>query len=281
MLQNKMYSCAACAYKTDRKYRWDRHINTERHKIVLKMPHECDKCGKKYKHLPSLSRHRNMCYAELLVPEKRNEDELINTVKQLMLQNKELMNHIQINNNTMTNSHNTQNNNSFNLNFFLNEKCKYAMNMEEFMDLIVPTMKDMTNIMQYGLASTLVMRMSEKLATMEETERPIHCTDLKREIFLINKRKRTEKIANWVKDVDFSILLGDLKVKGKDMLGFLKVWEFDNPGFNDVTHPKNDEYLNLIRGMMEILDDHKQKISKELAKTCKINKCATDLVETL
>lgn len=113
---------------------------------------------------------------------------------------KEIILEIVKNGTTNTNhSHNTTNshNKSFNLNFFLNETCKHAMNITEFVDSIKLQLSDFINVGEVGFIEGISNMIVKNLNSLDETVRPIHCTDQKRETFYVkdeNKWERKKKI---------------------------------------------------------------------------------------
>ena len=94
------------------------------------------------------------------------------------------------------NSHNNNNNKTFNLQFFLNETCKDAINLTDFINSIVLKLSDIDNIGEVGLAKGLANRIVSEMSLLGETKRPIHCTDVKREVMYVKDDNKWEKDVN-------------------------------------------------------------------------------------
>ena len=157
------------------------------------------KCGKKYKTRSGFYKHNSKClllqyegnqngYADDFVPTNNVEillKALIEKNDSILEENKELRNEIKNlkMGNTMINSNN--NNNSFNINMFLNEKCKNAMNLEDFVKKIKLTLEDLNFTKENGYAKGISNIFIKNLNDMDVTERPIHCSDQKRLQFYV------------------------------------------------------------------------------------------------
>ena len=208
------YSCETCNYITVRKSNYDKHILSLKHisaGIQQKNKYICDNCNKEYKNRSGLWKHNQMC-----IPlQKIEETEKPNTanitpelVIEIIKQNQEFKNLLieqskqiielsknNVTNNTTNNTTNNSHNKTFNLQFFLNETCKDAINLTEFADSIVLTLSDIDNIGEVGLAKGLADIIVSELNLLGETKRPIHCTDVKREVMYVKHENK------WVKDV--------------------------------------------------------------------------------
>jgi hypothetical protein len=178
-------------------------LSTDKHKILqnptskkfqTEKLHICD-CGKKYKHSSTLFAHKKQCIAKNIENATDNtklceldKDELI---IQLLKQNKELIEVLKngTNNNNNTNSHNK----TFNLQFFLNETCKGAMNIMDFVDSIKLQLSDLERVGEIGYVEGISNIIVKNLNDLDITERPIHCTDKKRETIYIKDEDKWEK----------------------------------------------------------------------------------------
>ena len=214
-----IFYCKICDYTCSKQSQWDRHINTRKHKNVDKLltnvdilgpkkVHTCY-CGKIYSHRQSLSIHKKKC--NINENSENNEDsensdnsenidkkdELINY---LIKENQEFKNLIleivkkdtttnNNNNITTTNSHNK----TFNLQFFLNETCKDAMNIMDFVDSLKLQLSDLENVGKIGFVEGISNIIVKNLNSLDETKRPIHCTDSKREVMYVKDEDKWEK----------------------------------------------------------------------------------------
>ena len=191
------YCCEKCNYNTVRKNDYAAHLLTAKHKVahISSNEHKCDNCSKIYQTSSGLRKHKKIC-----VPIIPSKDELIMT---LINQNAELHEKMielckngsvntTINNNT--NSHN--NNKTFNLQFFLNETCKDAMNISDFVNSVVLKLQDIENIGEVGYPDGVSKMVITQFNSLGETKRPIHCTDLKRDIIYVKDNDKWEKDTN-------------------------------------------------------------------------------------
>jgi hypothetical protein len=216
------FSCNNCDFKCYYKSEYNRHIETVKHKKITndnikqvenKKAHSCQ-CGKKYKHPSGLSRHKLKCNESGVTNELASIDETTNLsafVMDLISQNKELMNLLVVqnqenkemhktikeilpkmgNNNTTTN--NNTNNNQFNLQVFLNEDCKDALNFSEFIEQIQISFQDLENQAENGYVKGISKLFIENLQGLGTHKRPIHCTDKKRKTLYIKENNTWDK----------------------------------------------------------------------------------------
>ena len=210
------YSCEKCNYITVRKNNYERHLLTARHLMEMSehktsTTFECDNCNKIYQTSAGLWKHKKNCIIEPIAT--CDKDELIMDVLQ---QNKEL-NKLLIEqtkkaaelhekiielckngvvNNSINNSINNSHNKSFNLNFFLNETCKDAMNLTDFAKSVVLQLSDIDAIGEVGYVNGMTNIIASHLNSLAENRRPIHCTDVKREVMYVKDEDKWEKDAN-------------------------------------------------------------------------------------
>jgi len=202
------FFCKNCNFNTFNKKDYSRHLLTDKHKNIInpksknpKTHFECN-CGKSYKHSSSLSAHKKKCtYIEesICIEEKNNTEELINYLmkensefkKLLIDQNKQLLELAKNGNNY--NINNNSHNKTFNLQFFLNETCKNAMNITDFVDSLNLQISDLENVGEVGYIEGISSIIIKNLNALDVTERPIHCTDKKRETMYIRDEDKWEK----------------------------------------------------------------------------------------
>ena len=208
------FHCESCNYICSKQSQWDRHIGTLKHQNVDKMltnvdiksskkVHTCH-CGKLYSHRQSLSIHKKNC--PIIENSENNQnieqnidkkDELINY---LIKENQEFKNLIleivkkdTITNNNNNNINNNSHNKTFNLNFFLNETCKDAMNIMDFVDSLKLQLSDLENLGKLGYVDGISKIIVQNLKSLDETKRPVHCTDSKREVLYVKDENKWEK----------------------------------------------------------------------------------------
>ena len=206
--------CDLCNYSSCRKSQYDRHLSSDKHKInsltingnelaIEKVPnsHICTLCNKTYKDPSGLWRHKKKC--QIVKKHNDSEEQSIKIDNELIMilikENNELKNMMMEviktgthnNNTTHTNSHNK----AFNLNFFLNETCKDAMNITDFVNSIQLQLSDLERVGSIGYVEGISNIITTNLKALDVTQRPIHCTDNKREVLYVKDENKWEKEA--------------------------------------------------------------------------------------
>lgn len=199
----KKFFCEECNYSTSNKKDYDRHLLTAKHKnrtILNKNPtieiskFTCEICNKSFNARNSLWYHKKKCKIieeqkeEVKKENDEEEDKKDKIIELLMEQNEKLMEMAQkpnIINNTI--------NQNFNLNVFLNEKCKDAMSLEDFVNSIELTLEDYKNTGENGFVKGISDIVVNKIKDLDTCERPVHCTDLKRQTIYIKNEDKWEK----------------------------------------------------------------------------------------
>jgi len=216
------YLCEKCDFNTCNKNDYNRHLKTKKHisndfssfsmEKTQKNSYTCD-CGKTYKDNSGLWRHKKKCNEgenisiDIQDAQKSDEiNELKGFMKYLMQENSEMKTMMLeqanmmlevIKNGTVANSHNTNTNNShnkaFNLQFFLNETCKDAMNITDFVESIKLQLSDLENVAEVGYIEGISNIIVKNLKKLDVTQRPVHCTDKKRETMYVKDEDTWEK----------------------------------------------------------------------------------------
>jgi hypothetical protein len=216
------FSCTFCDFNTSKKCNYDSHILTAKHKMAmvgnengneiqqkLGSKYICKYCSKSYKDNSGLWKHRNnsKCANKNNIITNVNDDNKNDAlVEYLMKENKEIKQMIielakkesynNCNNTNTTNNHTNSHNKAFNLNFFLNETCKEAMNIGEFVDSLKIQLSDLENIGEAGYIEGISNIIVKNLKELDITKRPVHCTDKKRETIYIKDADKWEKDEN-------------------------------------------------------------------------------------
>jgi hypothetical protein len=222
------FSCNLCLFSSCNKKDYNRHIETKKHIFNVsqgfsiektpKNPYDCN-CGKTYKDSSGLWRHKKKC-TFTQKEEAHNEDtgksneiqEMKEFMKYLMKENSDMKNmmleqqNIMMAQNTSTQvmmmkviengTHNTttnSHNKSFNLQFFLNETCKDAMNITDFVESIKLQLSDLERVGELGYVEGISNIIVKNLKGLDVTQRPVHCTDKKRETMYIKDENKWEK----------------------------------------------------------------------------------------
>ena len=210
------YSCEKCHFNTCNKNDYNRHLKTKKHisnglqsfsmEKTQKNSYTCD-CGKTYKDNSGLWRHKKKCNdGEKIsldieeIPKSDEINELKEFMKYLMQENSEMKNMMMevIKNGTIANSNNTistnnSHNKAFNLQFFLNETCKDAMNITDFVESIKLQVSDLENVAEVGYVEGISNIIVKNLKKLDVTQRPVHCTDKKRETMYVKDQDTWEK----------------------------------------------------------------------------------------
>ena len=201
------FCCEKCHYITSKKSSFDKHLSTDKHKNdqndskmvvngsekLLKVAEYKCNCGKSYKYDSGYYRHKKNCTIDITCDNELPDKDLI---MMLLKKNSELVEHIIKNGtNNTTNSHNNTNshNKTFNLQFFLNETCKDAMNIMDFVDSIKLQLSDLENVGKVGFVEGISNIINSNLKALDVTQRPIHCTDKKREVLYIKNENKWER----------------------------------------------------------------------------------------
>jgi hypothetical protein len=202
----KYFECKLCDYKCSRKFCMQQHLSTTKHINATKKVHEatskyvCSNCDKIFKHHSSMYRHQSKCkikYAlgqdiviELLKQNQDFKQLFIDQNNKLEQQNNDLQKQIiDICKNNITNNNTINNVNShnktFNLQVFLNEDCKDAMNITDFIDSIKFQLADLEHMGKVGYVEGISNIIIKNMKALDVTMRPVHCTDQKRETIYI------------------------------------------------------------------------------------------------
>jgi hypothetical protein len=277
------YFCEKCNYECCKKYNWEKHLLTRKHiksteinilatekwqKVAI---YCCDNCGKQYNDRSGLWRHNKICVYNNTENKKLSDldkDELIIT---LLKQNAELIKGQQdmlikltengINN--TNNSHNTTNSNNkaFNLNLFLNETCKNAMNITDFVDSIKLQLSDFINVGEVGFIEGISNIIVKNLNSLDETVRPIHCTDQKRETFYVKDENKWEKEEEDNKKL--KKMIRGVAFKNEKLM---KTYKETYPDYNDPDSKRSDQYSKTVIEALDCKEESKDKIIRNISK---------------
>jgi len=230
-------------------------------------------CGNIYKYRQGLSKHRKTCKNEVIATPVSNGMLSNEFIFEFMKQEKEfkitlietLKNGLGNNNSHNNNSHNNTKN-KFNINLFLNEKCKDAMNIMDFVNTMQLELSDLEKVGEEGYVKGISDIIVNKLKDLDVYKRPIHCSDVKRETMYVKdkdawaKDEAKEKITKMVKQISH---------KNQKQIG---EWQQENPDYKDSESTKCDEYLKIVVESMNGLTNdaesngYTNKIIKNIAK---------------
>ena len=268
------FVCELCNYNTSRKSQYDRHFTTDKHQIAAnetKMKQECTEkfrclCGLVYKSRTTLWRHKKKCQ-ETNIEASKDDTADKELIMMLVKQNTELLEVIK-NGTHNTNSHNTNSlNKTFNLQFFLNETCKDAMNIMDFVDSIKLQLTDLEKVGEIGYVEGISNIITTNLNALDVTQRPIHCTDKKRETLYIKDEDKWEKENEEKKKIRKVVK----KVADKNIMLLQKFKEV-HPDCIKSASKFADQYNKLIIESMDTDKENENKIIKNITKTVTIDK---------
>ena len=210
------FSCDICLYNTSNQKDFNKHLQTKKHtnnisnttnNSIIPNKYLCPNCDKKFNDRSGLWRHNQKCIPISVNTNEQKEqttdkDHLImmlikenSDFKSMLIEQQSMMMKVIENgttdnsNNTTTNSHNK----AFNLQFFLNETCKDAMNITDFVDSIKLQLSDLEKVGEVGYVEGISNIIIKNLNSLDETKRPVHCTDKKRETIYIKDQGQWEK----------------------------------------------------------------------------------------
>jgi len=294
------YFCEYCNLSTSKLYDYNRHILTNKHKKQVKLNQTeevlnekndkpqlniCKKCNRSYKNRNGLWYHQKKCKetepAQVTLPEQQNNLVLDTaTVLQLIKQNDDFKTLIVEQNqefkallieqqnkiidlagkpNTINNTVNS--NNTFNLQVFLNETCKDAMNISEFIENLNIQLKELENVGNNGYVTGISDIILKRIKGLEVSKRPLHCTDVKRETMYIQDENE------WNKDTEEKSKLKKF-VEQVASQNYKKIpeWCQQNPECRDMYHEKYEYCMQLMRNSLGDLDEKQDKLYDKVIK---------------
>lgn len=277
-----IYYCEYCDYRCDKLFLWKQHESTKKHKkqkcskMLKKYAYDfrCH-CGKEYKHIQSFNRHLKSCS----ITNKNNDDEvdvdkekaelrgmiatLINQNNNIILENQEIREMVKdmiprIGNTTTIN-------NKFNLQVFLNEECKDALNLTDFVETLKLELTDLNLTRENGYVVGIANIFLKGLKELDLHKRPIHCSDVKRDVLYVKDNNTWEKDNSKMKEAITTV--------AKKQVDKIKEWEINNPTWKESEDGKQ-MYIEMISNIIGSEDDDKNnnKIIKTIAKEVIIEK---------
>ena len=173
----------------------------------------------------------------------------VDTIKQNQEFQKQMFEVMKDNMGSTINSNNNSNN-KFNLNFFLNETCKDAMNISDFIESLQVQLKDLEYTGENGYASGVSSIIMRELKQLDVCKRPIHCSDLKREVFHIKNQEKWEK--------ERELLIKTIKQVTRKSIIMLAEWREKNPGCMEYQNKKNEQYMQINNEVLGPMKDEEE-----------------------
>ncbi len=292
----KIFECKNCDFVTSNLKDYNRHLLTRKHRnttkyndFTPKLPKEftCE-CGKIYPYRSSLFNHKKKCkfnekkienddftYKELFLSIVKQNKELCSNIISKQNEIKEELANSKIDNQIIGNN-NIITKNKLNINIFLNEQCKDALTINEFIDKIKVSLDNLLVTRDKGITEGVSNIFIENMNKLSLHERPLHCTDTKRETVYI-KCNNIENENNWQQDYENEKLKDAFKkvslVQQKNMIK----WTEEHPGWE--TDPKlQEEYMKLVKNCTDDIEENKrtEKIVKKVCNKVYINDIITE-----
>jgi len=299
------FICKNCCFITNNKKDYRRHNMTPKHnknnnnnKNAPKNANYLCLCGKEYKYASGLSAHKKKC-PEIVKPEIAKPEieeppvsqNISSDVHEILKQNNEIKQIVVEQNkiiieqskkiielssknsvvNTNNNNNNTNNsNNKFNLNFFLNEQCKDALNITDFVKSLKLQLSDLENTGKNGFVEGISQIFIKGLKDLDVHKRPIHCSDVKRETMYVKDQNGWEK-----EDTEEEKLKKTIDKIAYKNISQIQTWVENHPKCTESSSRHNDLYLNIVNESMggadkEESNKYYEKIVKNVSKEVSI-----------
>ena len=290
------WTCLFCDFECSKQSNFVIHELTRKHKNrekrykmisndAKKMPKNAEniftcKCGKNYKYSSGLWRHSKTCNY-IVKNYDENEKDFLATeeikilttlITDLVKSNSELQHSVlevckygTNNNNTLIN--NNSHNKTFNLNVFLNEECKDAMNLTDFVDSLQFQLSDLEKVGELGYVNGLSNIIIRNLKALDINKRPVHCSDTKRETIFIKEADKWEK-----ENEEKEKLIKAIKTIANKNIRMIPKWREKYPDCAHSDSCKSDEYNKIIIQALDTNITSNQKIIRNIAKEVKIDK---------
>ena len=263
----KIFYCEKCDFKCFKQSNYDKHLSTRKHKMITNDDQNSDTnraklymciCGKKYKFRQGLHVHRKKSctyYTEDSITGERIESikkdsEKVEFCKEIFPYLKDVIHEIMPKMQPTT-VNTTNNNHIYNINTFLNEQCKDAMNLSDFIESIQLSIQDIERIGYEGQTTGMANIMIDKLNGMDVFQRPMHCSDIKKETIYIKDKDK------W-----------DIEKKDRPKLkhALRKIYNKSVNCLYDASHTENFEKM-----CMEVLNIEDDKIISKIVKNVVLN----------
>lgn len=294
------FNCEKCDYKCYKTSDWDKHRKTQKHNSDPNTHEfECQACNYTTYNKSQMDRHKNtkkhkIKGSDSIIDNSQqsikpsSDSELMTILKQLLTQNNEFKNFIleqandhkkdtveiinkvieQTKSNNTTNHTTNSHNKAFNISVFLNETCKDAINFSDFINRLEVSREDLENNAQLGFVDGVSKILIESLKQLDKTERPIHCTDLKRETMYIKDEDK------WNKEEDSSKINRAIQEVTRKSLCTLMNWKGENPDYKDRDSEFSERCIVIQQQSMAAhnRDTYYPKVVKAIAKEIVVDK---------
>lgn len=281
----KNFVCESCDFKCSKKGDWSRHLQSRKHNTTnttdfailhQSIEYICE-CGKSYKYRGSLHNHKKSCiksvddvnynkngikeeegddYKKMFITLLEKYDNLQNTLMEVIPK---------VGNNSTTNHNIINNDNKFNINVFLDEKCKDAMNLKDFVESIHMSISDLENIGEKGFTQSVSNIIIDKLNSLDVYHRPLHCSNNKRETLYVKDDNKWEE-----ENMSTPKLKEAINMIANKSTRMLPVYEKTNTNGQDV------KYIEIVNAVMQYPKEN-EKIISNIAKEVMIRSDGVDV----
>ena len=286
-------TCFTCNYSTKNKYDWRKHLQTKKHltkkqkienennknkKKKKKIFFNCENCGNTYKFQSGLYRHMKVCiqsnFQKLLNLEGNNKNIIVNEQSEQIRSLHELLQRtIETQSQTVEKvlgkvGNTTNINNAMTINLYLNEECKDAMNISDFVNKIQLSLDDLQYTKDYGYAKGITKILLKNMEGLNPSDRPIHCYDSQKMEFFVKDEEE------WNHDQENKKIDESIESITRKQIQSIKEWESKNPDWNK-TDSGTESYMTMVKEVMGGVTDNEKKqnyddIKKEIVSNVKI-----------
>jgi hypothetical protein len=289
--KTEKYYCNYCDYGTSKKSSFSNHSLSTKHIKSIKMnaletfgnenmpklcskKYTCEKCNKEFKNRSGLWKHNQKCNyidSTKIIENEPSDKDLIMTLIKENAELKNMMIDVIKNGTNNTNINNNSNNKTFNLQFFLNETCKDAMNIMDFVDSIKIQLCDIESIGELGFVNGMSKLIIKHLNALDENMRPVHCNDPKRDSLYVKDANVWEK-----EDSNNKKIKKAIKYISHKNICAIPEWKAKYPDCIYSDSKKSNQYNHIVVEAMggpgDNDDEKAYKIVKKIAKEVIIDK---------
>jgi hypothetical protein len=279
--------CEKCDFTCSKESNWKKHLATAKHKKEINgnvgneqttVLYECDVCNKEFKTNSGLWKHKKKC--SIGQEENNTKNTGIDIDKdfliKMLLKNQDVIEKLtevmpQLGNQVHNNSHNTTNN-QFNIQMFLNEHCKNAMNLTDFIQSLPITAETYDSTIENGLTKTMTNMLLNGLNELDIVDRPIHCTDASRKTLYV----KDDDI--WEKDNELLHMLKGIRDLSLKQRTLIKRWQDVNNGWATDENLQSRMTKLIGNSMTAIENDEREtgKIIRSISKNVYLDKDTKD-----